>query len=61
MLRGPAGSNDRRIYVGNLPSDCRDGDVKDIFYKYGDILDVDLKINRTYGRPFAFVEFADRL
>ncbi|XP_072018789.1 serine/arginine-rich splicing factor 1A-like [Amphiura filiformis] len=61
VLRGPAGNNDRRIYVGNLPDDVRERDVKDLFYKYGDILDVDLKANRTYGSPFAFIEFKDRL
>lgn len=61
IQRGPAGNNDRRIYVGNLPHDIREKDVKDIFYRFGDIADVDLKANRTYGSPFAFVEFKDKL
>lgn len=58
MIRGPAGSNDYRIYVGNLPPDIRTKDVEDVFYKYGIIRDIDLK-NRRGGPPFAFVEFED--
>ncbi len=61
VLRGPAGNNDRRIYVGNLPDDVRERDVEDIFHKYGDIVDIDLKNNRTYGAPFAFVEFKEKV
>ncbi|XP_035522253.1 LOW QUALITY PROTEIN: serine/arginine-rich splicing factor 1B-like [Morone saxatilis] len=58
VIRGPAGSNDCRIYVGNLPPDIRSKDVEDVFYKYGIIRDIDLK-NRRGGPPFAFVEFED--
>uniref|UniRef100_A0A3Q4H281 Splicing factor, arginine/serine-rich 1 n=1 Tax=Neolamprologus brichardi TaxID=32507 RepID=A0A3Q4H281_NEOBR len=58
VIRGPAGSNDCRIYVGNLPPNIRTKDVEDVFYKYGIIGDIDLK-NRRGGPPFAFVEFED--
>lgn len=58
IVRGPAGSNDCRIYVGNLPPDIRSKDVEDLFYKYGAIRDIDLK-NRRGGPPFAFVQFED--
>ncbi|XP_052357578.1 helicase SRCAP-like isoform X5 [Oncorhynchus keta] len=58
VVRGPAGNNDCRIYVGNLPPDIRTKDVEDVFYKYGAIRDIDLK-NRRGGPPFAFVEFED--
>ncbi len=58
VFRGPAGSNDCRIYVGNLPPDIRSKDVEDLFYKYGAIRDIDLK-NRRGGPPFAFVQFED--
>lgn len=58
VVRGPAGSNDCRIYVGNLPPDIRSKDVEDLFYKYGVIRDIDLK-NRRGGPPFAFVQFED--
>ncbi|KAM7267623.1 hypothetical protein ACFE04_009789 [Oxalis oulophora] len=46
----------RMIYVGNLPSDIRESEVEDIFYKYGRIVDIELKIP---PRPpcFAFVEY----
>ncbi|KAL5218625.1 hypothetical protein ABZP36_019309 [Zizania latifolia] len=48
----------RTIYVGNLPGDIREREVEDIFYKYGRIVDIDLKIP---PRPpgYAFVEFED--
>ncbi|GJN31439.1 hypothetical protein PR202_gb19839 [Eleusine coracana subsp. coracana] len=48
----------RTIYVGNLPGDIREREVEDLFYKYGRIVDIDLKIP---PRPpgYAFVEFDD--
>ncbi|CAI9274187.1 unnamed protein product [Lactuca saligna] len=44
------------IYVGNLPLDIREWEVEDLFYKYGRILDMELKIP---PRPpcYCFVEF----
>ncbi|XP_008800816.1 serine/arginine-rich splicing factor SR30-like [Phoenix dactylifera] len=48
----------RTLYVGNLPEDIREREVEDLFYKYGPIVDIDLKIP---PRPpgYAFVEFED--
>ncbi|XXG84247.1 hypothetical protein AAC387_Pa10g1802 [Persea americana] len=48
----------RTLYVGNLPGDVRESEVEDLFYKYGPIVDIDLKIP---PRPpgYAFVEFED--
>ncbi|KAI3783865.1 hypothetical protein L1987_42954 [Smallanthus sonchifolius] len=48
----------RMIYVGNLPRDIRESEVEDLFYKYGRILDIELKIP---PRPpcYCFVEFAN--
>ncbi|KAJ0452201.1 putative RNA recognition motif domain, nucleotide-binding alpha-beta plait domain superfamily [Helianthus annuus] len=48
----------RMIYVGNLPLDIREREVEDLFYKYGRILDIELKIP---PRPpcYCFVEFAN--
>ncbi|KAM3331925.1 hypothetical protein ACQJBY_027660 [Aegilops geniculata] len=48
--------NSCTIYVGNLPGDIREREVEDLFYKYGRIVDIDLKIP---PRPpgYAFVEF----
>lgn len=56
-----SGNNDSKVYVGNLPKDIRERDLEDVFYKYGKIVDVDLK-NTDGGPdqiPFAFVEFED--
>ncbi|KZV43119.1 hypothetical protein F511_04511 [Dorcoceras hygrometricum] len=51
-----SGRYSRMIYVGNLPADIRESEVEDIFYKYGRILDIELKIP---PRPpcYCFVEF----
>ncbi|KAK9161576.1 hypothetical protein Syun_007917 [Stephania yunnanensis] len=48
----------RTLYVGNLPGDIREREVEDLFFKYGPIIDIDLKIP---PRPpgYAFVEFED--
>ena len=48
----------RTIYVGNLPGDIREREVEDLFYKYGPIVEIDLKVP---PRPpgYAFVEFED--
>jgi len=47
-----------RIYVGNLPTDIRESEIDDLFYKYGRIREIDLK---TPARPpaFAFITFED--
>ncbi|KAK9070920.1 hypothetical protein SSX86_009488 [Deinandra increscens subsp. villosa] len=52
------GRSSRTIYVGNLPADIREREVEDLFYKYGPIVEIELKIP---PRPpgFAFVEFED--
>jgi len=48
----------RTLYVGNLPGDVREGEIEDLFYKYGRIIDVDLKVP---PRPpgYCFIEFED--
>lgn len=48
----------RTIYVGNLPGDVRESEIEDLFYKYGRIVDIDLKLP---PRPpgYCFVEFED--
>lgn len=65
MFRG--NNNDCRIYVGNLPEDCRERDVEDIFYKYGGIGDVRIKRgdssrgrgHRGENLSYAFIQFDD--
>ncbi|XP_032743193.1 serine/arginine-rich splicing factor 9 isoform X1 [Rattus rattus] len=52
------GEGDGRIYVGNLPTDVREKDLEDLFYKYGRIREIELK-NRHGLVPFAFVRFED--
>lgn len=47
-----------RVYVGNLPLDVRTREVEDLFYKYGRIRDIDVKLP-TRPPAFAFVDFED--
>ncbi|KAM1257348.1 hypothetical protein TB2_030912 [Malus domestica] len=51
-------SMSRTLYVGNLPGDIREREVEDLFFKYGRIAHIDLKVP---PRPpgYAFVEFED--
>ncbi|XP_013616709.1 PREDICTED: serine/arginine-rich splicing factor SR34A-like [Brassica oleracea var. oleracea] len=46
----------RSIYVGNLPGDIRESEIEDLFYKYGRIVDIELKVP---PRPpcYCFIEF----
>ncbi|XP_037699364.1 serine/arginine-rich splicing factor 9-like [Choloepus didactylus] len=55
---GRGGEGDGRIHVGNLPTDVREKDLEDLFYKYGCIREIELK-NRHYRVPFAFVRLED--
>ena len=50
----------RTVYVGNLPGDIREREVKHLFMKYGHITRIDLKVP---PRPpcYAFVVFKDAL
>ncbi|XP_056857399.1 serine/arginine-rich splicing factor SR34A-like [Raphanus sativus] len=51
-----SGRFSRSIYVGNLPGDIRESEIEDLFYKYGRIVDIELKVP---PRPpcYCFVEF----
>ena len=49
------------IYVGNLPFDATEADLRGLFADYGDITSVALITDRETGRSrgFGFVELAD--
>lgn len=47
-----------RVYVGNLPTDIKESELDDLFYKYGRIRDIDIK-NPARPPAFAFVTFDD--
>ncbi|KAJ4847460.1 Serine/arginine-rich splicing factor sr34a [Turnera subulata] len=56
--RNMVGRSSRTIYVGNLPLDVRESEIEDLFYKFGRILDIELKLpHRPPG--YCFVEFDD--
>ncbi|CAL5357642.1 unnamed protein product [Camellia sinensis] len=57
-FQGTMSRSSRTLYVGNLPGDIREREVEDLFYKYGPVAHIDLKIP---PRPpgYAFVEFEE--
>ncbi|MDH4118709.1 MAG: RNA-binding protein [Acidimicrobiia bacterium] len=50
------------IYVGNLPFDAQESDLRRIFADYGDIASASVITDRDTGRSrgFGFVELSDR-
>lgn len=51
----------KSIYVGNLPFNCGEDEVRDLFGAYGAVHSVKMISDRETGRPrgFAFVEMDD--
>jgi nucleolin len=51
-----------RLFVGNLPYDATEVEVKNLFAAVGSVVAVSLPIERESGRPrgFAFVDFSER-
>lgn len=51
----------KRIYVGNLPFNVTEADVRGMFEEYGSVASVELVSDRETGRPrgFGFVEMED--
>jgi len=49
------------IYVGNLPFDANDGDLRSLFSEYGSVDSASVITDRDTGRSrgFGFVELAD--
>lgn len=54
-------TNNKKLFVGNLPFSATEDQLKDNFAPYGEIVDCKLITDRMTGRSkgFAFVEFAD--
>jgi len=54
-------TNNKKLFVGNLPFSATEDQLRDMFGQYGEIVDVKLISDRMTGRSkgFAFVEFAD--
>ena len=51
-----------RLFVGNLPYDATEAEVREFFSQAGTVTFVHLPVDRETGRPrgFAFVEFGER-
>ena len=51
--------DDRKLFVGALPQEAKDSDIKEYFETYGEIENVNLKMDAMTGRSrgFAFVIF----
>jgi len=53
--------DDRKLFVGGLPQEAKDTDIKEYFGQYGDIDNINLKTDPHTGRSrgFAFIVFKD--
>lgn len=51
----------KRIYVGNLPYNTAEDELREMFGEHGNVLSVDILIDRNTGRSrgFGFVEMDD--
>ena len=51
----------KKLYVGNMSFDTREGELRSIFEPYGKITSINVITDRDTGQPrgFAFVELAD--
>ncbi len=51
----------KRIYIGNLPFSATEDEVRELFGKHGEVVTVNLIMDRETGRPrgFGFVEMDD--
>jgi RNA recognition motif-containing protein len=51
----------KKLYVGNIPFNSTEEDLRELFSRHGDVERVSVITDRETGRPrgFAFVEFAD--
>jgi RNA recognition motif-containing protein len=54
-------TNNKKLFVGNLPFTATEDELREAFGQFGEIVDLKLIIDRMTGRSkgFAFVEFSD--
>ncbi|EDV28262.1 uncharacterized protein TRIADDRAFT_53710 [Trichoplax adhaerens] len=50
-------SNHRRLHVSNIPFRYRDGDLRNMFERFGNIEDVEIIFNERGSKGFGFVTF----
>ena len=55
----PVHEEDRKLFVGALPQEAKDSDIKEYFEQYGEIDNINLKMDPMTGRSrgFAFIVF----
>lgn len=47
----------RTLFVGNMPADIRESEIRRVFEKYGKVEDVDIKTPPETNAAYAFVLF----
>jgi RNA recognition motif-containing protein len=58
---GTTSTNRNRVFVGGLPPNCCDGELRDYFQQFGAVIDSTVSVHHDTGisRGFGFVTFAD--
>ena len=53
--------DDRKLFVGALPQEAKDSDIKEYFTQFGDIENINLKMDPMTGRSrgFCFIVFKE--
>merc|ERR1712224_939613 len=52
------GGGNRKIFVGTLPDGIDEGTLRSEFSRYGQIVDIFVKMNAEPGRQWAFITFS---
>ena len=49
-MAAPVHEDDRKLFVGALPQEAKDSDIKEYFSQFGDIDNINLKMDPMTGR-----------
>lgn len=47
----------RTLFVGNLPGDVRESEIRRVFEIYGDVEEIDIKVLSDNNAAYAFIQF----
>lgn len=59
----PIPEDDRKVFAGGLPQEATEADIRDYFAQFGEVNNVNLKMDQMTGRSrgFCFVVFESQV